>query len=174
MGYEIFTKKVQYRGSPGISLTKMGIVAFNKGSAAMLQKDAIEHVLLLWDKDKRMIGIRSITKKDPRSYKVRMNTRGDGASFSALTFLKYIEYDISTTRTFPANWNEQQQMFEIQVPEEYFKKDALATTSNTSSKTEDVKSNKVHMCTECGRICKDAFGLRNHRRLAHGIKTLTI
>ena len=127
MGYEIFTRKVQYRGSPGISITKMGVLSFNKGASIILQKEAVESVLLLWDKEKRMMGIRSITKKDQRSYKVRMNKRGDGAGFSAATFLKYIEYDTSETRSFLANWNEQQQMFEIEVPEEYLKKDALFT-----------------------------------------------
>jgi len=177
MGYEIFTRKTQYRGSPGISLTRKGILAFNKGASTILQKEAVENVLLLWDKEKRMIGIRPIGKKDPRSYMVHMNKRGDGAGFSAATFLKHIEYKTSETRSFLAQWNELQQMFEIEVPEEYLKKDVLVTptvinkgqhtTTMKTSKVEDMTSNEGCICKECGRTCKSPSGLHNHMRLAH-------
>lgn len=122
MGYEIFNRKVQYRGAPAISFTSLGRFAFNKAATMQLEKAAVENVLLLWDKENRRIGVRPITKKDDRAYKIHWNKRGDGAGFSAATFLKHIEYNASETRTFPARWDEEQLIFEIEVPKEHFTK----------------------------------------------------
>jgi hypothetical protein len=120
--YEIIDRKIVYRGSPMITVTTVGRLSFNKGAAEIIKKEAIENVLLLYDKERRYIGIRSIAKKDPRSYQIHWNKRGDGAGFSATTFLKIIEYSASETRTFPLLWDEHQQMFEIALPEDCFTK----------------------------------------------------
>ncbi len=122
MGYEIIGRTIVYQGSPMITLTAKGRLSFNKAASSILQKEAVENVLLMWDKERRYIGIRSIAKKDPRSYKIHWNKRGDGAGFSAATFLKIIEYNASETRSYEVQWDEQQQTFEIEVPKEYFTK----------------------------------------------------
>ena len=89
---------------------------------------------MLWDKEKRQIGVRSIAKKDPRSYTIHWSKRGDGASFSAATFLRYIEYDASESRTFQARWDEQQLMFEIEIPKEHFKPGGFITPMKRTKK----------------------------------------
>jgi hypothetical protein len=136
MSYEIFNRKVQYRGTMAIALTKMGQLSFNKGASNFLQERSVGNVILLWDKEKRKIGIRPITEKDPRSYNIHWNKRGDGAGFSVATFLKYIEYDASETRTFPARWDEQQLMFEIEVQKEHFKPGGYITPMIRTKKPE--------------------------------------
>jgi len=125
MGFEIFNRKVQWSGEPAITLNKLGRVSFNKTASTKLQKEAVENVLLLWDKENRLIGVRPITKKDNRAYRISWSTRGDGCGFSATTFLKYIGYDASESRSFAAQWDEQEQIFKVEVPEAYLIKDGV-------------------------------------------------
>src|SRR5664280_1381218 len=152
MSFEIFSRKVQWKGSPAIYLTKMGLFSFNKTASTRFQKEAVENILLLWDKEKRLIGVRPITKKDNRAYKLYWSKRGDGCSFSALTFLKFIGFDISETRSMPILWDEQEDK------------------STKPPKIEDTISNEDLVCKICGRTCKSPSGLHNHMRLAHSTK----
>ena len=121
MAFEIFARKVQWKGSPAVSFTKLGRFSFNKAATIQVEKNAVENVLLLWDAEKRLIGVRPITKKDVRAYKVHTGKRGNGCGFSASTFLKYIGYDMSESRSMPAKWDESEEMFIIEVPGEYFR-----------------------------------------------------
>jgi hypothetical protein len=121
MAFEIFARKVLWKGSPSVTFSKLGRFSFNKSATAQFEKNAIENVLLLWDAEKRLIGVRPITKKDARSYKVHMGKNGNGCGFSASTFLKYIGYDITESRSMPAKWDDSAEMFIIEVPEEYLK-----------------------------------------------------
>ncbi len=120
MAYEIFTRKVRRVGSPAVTLSTLGRLALNKAAADILHRSAVEHVLLLWDAEARKFAVRPITKKDERAYKLHYGKKGNGAGFSAVTFLAHIGYDYSKTRSHPAIWNEDQQMFEVEVPQECF------------------------------------------------------
>jgi hypothetical protein len=122
MAFEIFSRKVNRGGSPSVSFTTLGRIAFNKSATTQFEKDAVENVLLMWDESKRTVGIRPITKKDQRAYKVHYGKKGNGCGFSASTFLRYIGYNISETRSIPAKWDVQEGMFLIEVPEEYLQK----------------------------------------------------
>ncbi len=121
MAFEIFTRKVQWRGVPSVTFTKMGRFAFNKAATEKLEENAVEDVLLLWDAGKRIIGVRPITKRDSRSYKLRPGKRGNGSGFSSATFFQYIGYDYSDSRSFPAKWDEDEGIFLIEVPAEHLK-----------------------------------------------------
>jgi hypothetical protein len=101
----------------------LGRVSFNKAATALFEKNAVENVLLLWDEQNRLVGVRPITKKDNRAYKLHFGKKGNGAGFSAATFLTYIRYDLSESRSILARWDEQEQMFVIEVPQEYLGKD---------------------------------------------------
>jgi hypothetical protein len=120
MGYEIFSKKRKYIGVPAISITKFGQLHFNKASSVILQKEAVENVLMLWDKERKSVGIRAINKKDSRSYNMRWSKRGDGASFSIASFLRHIEYNATESRSFQVQWDDEQRMFEFTINGEYF------------------------------------------------------
>ena len=120
MPYEIFTRKVRRMASPAVTFNKMGRLQFNKAATAKLEKDAAENVLLLWDATLRKVGIRSITKKDPRSYKIAYGVKGNGAGFSAKTFFDYIGLDYSETRSIPVEIGEGDILLEFQIPEDYF------------------------------------------------------
>jgi hypothetical protein len=121
MGYEIFTRKVIRAGSPTVAISKSGKIALNKSSTVTLERNAVEFVLLLWDKDRRKIGIRPITKKDARAYRLKYGPKNNGAYFSAKTFFDYIGVDYSETRSFPAVWAEDESLLEAEVPTEFMK-----------------------------------------------------
>ena len=123
MPFEIFSRKVQWGGSPAVTFTKTGRVAFNKTATKKFEDEAIENVLMMWDEARHLVGIRAISKKDARAYKIHFGIKGNGCHFSASTFLKYIGYDYAETRTFPAIWETQEAMFAVEVPEEHLKKE---------------------------------------------------
>ncbi len=122
MTWEIFTRKVRRGGNPSITFNKLGRLALNKPATAKFEQDAVEFVLLLWDPVKRQIGIRPITKKDNRSYRLAYGKRGNGAGFSAKTFFDYIGIDYSESRQFPVRWDEGESMYIAEIPTENFQK----------------------------------------------------
>lgn len=121
MPFEVFSRKTSRLGTPMMTFTTLGRIALNKSATRILEKDAVEFVVLLWDRDARRVGIRPLTKRDPRSYQVSYGKKGNGAGFSAKTFLDYIEYDYNVSRSFPVEWNEKEGQFEAQIPAEHFK-----------------------------------------------------
>jgi hypothetical protein len=119
MGYTIFERKRIQSGTPGVSFSTGGRVGINQAATQILQANAVENVLLLWDEERRRVAIRPITKKDKRAYRL---TQGKSSSmFSGKSFLEYIGYDMGETRSFPAEWNEEDEIFEVEIPAEYFK-----------------------------------------------------
>ncbi|MFI5304339.1 MAG: hypothetical protein ACHQYP_06025, partial [Nitrospiria bacterium] len=120
MGFMIFSRKVQYRGDPAVSFSNLGRISLNKAATNILEKNAVEFILLLWDAERKMVGIRPITKKIENAYVLHVGKRGNGSMFSASTFLKFIGFDMSKTRTMLAKWDDVEAMFVIKVPEEYF------------------------------------------------------
>jgi hypothetical protein len=134
MAMEFFSRKVRQTGSPSAAFTKMGRVAFNIMATANFEKKGVECVLLGWDKERRLVGIKpiSITKKDLRAYKLRAGgKKGNGSGFTASTFLRHIGFDLSETKSMPIEWDDKEEMFLVEVPEEYLKKDQPAPDQKT-------------------------------------------
>lgn len=119
MPFEIFARKTVRRGTPSVTTTKLGRIAINKAATEPFEKNAVEFVLLLWDAASHTFAIRPISKKDARSYRVTYGEKGNGAGFSAKTFLDYIGLDFSSSRSMPAMWNKDSDQLEVQVPTEY-------------------------------------------------------
>lgn len=122
MPYEIFTRKIRRMGTPSVTFNKMGRLQFNKAATAKFEKEAVEYVLLLWDAELNKVGVRLITKKDPRAYKVAYGDKGNGAGFSTKTFFDHIGLDYTETRTVPVELCEGDLLLEFQIPEDYFSK----------------------------------------------------
>jgi hypothetical protein len=117
--YEIFTRKTPRMGNPVMSFSKIGQISFNQSAARILQKEPIEYILLMWDSAEKKLALKSISnKKDPRAYRIRYNDKGNGASFSAKTFLDHAGIDYSERRPVPVEINPQSEMFlEVKIPE---------------------------------------------------------
>jgi len=122
--YEVFTRKVPRMGNPVMSFTRAGNVVFNTLAARELQKATIDHVLIMWDTESRKIALKSTSnKKDPRAYRVAYRDEGNGAGFSAKTFLDYIGVDYSARRAMDVDINANHELvIEVKVPDEFFKR----------------------------------------------------
>jgi hypothetical protein len=116
MSYVIFEKTVRRDTEPRVTISTLGRIQFNASASRILDKNAVETVLLQWDKDARRVGIKSITKKDDRAYKMRYAKKGKGAGFAAKTFLEWIGHNYSETKNYPCEWNEAESMFEVTLP----------------------------------------------------------
>jgi hypothetical protein len=121
MPFEIFARKTMRRGVPSVTATKLGRIAINKSATEHFEKNAVEFVLLLWDGAASRFAIRPILKKDSRSYRVTYGEKGNGAGFSAKTFLDHIGLDYSSSRSMSAMWNKESDQLEVQVPPEFLK-----------------------------------------------------
>ena len=121
MAYEIFGRRTRRLGSPAISFNKNGIIGFNKAATVKLKAEAVENVLVLWDSEHQRIAVRRIGKKDARSYHITFYKRDNGGGFSAKTFLDHIGFDFEQTRNMPVIWNEDEAMFEAEVPADCLK-----------------------------------------------------
>jgi hypothetical protein len=134
--FEIFERKVMRRGTPTITVTKLGRIAINKTATQVLEKQHVEFVLLMWSTTKHKIAIRPITKKDARAYNVTYGEKGNGAGFSAKTFCDYIGLDYTSSRSLPAAWNDDYTVLEAEVPAEFLKGAAQNAVSNKVTKME--------------------------------------
>src|ERR1035441_6053073 len=54
-----------------------------------------------------------------RAYRISYGAKGNGGGFSSVTFLNYIHYDWSKTRSFPMDWNESEGTFVFSIPAEH-------------------------------------------------------
>jgi hypothetical protein len=125
MAYEVFEKKsMARRGTPVMSISKLGQVVFNQPAAGILQKEAIERVLLLWDSSAKKLALKATSNKnDPRAYTIRFNPKGNGASFSAKTFLDYIGVDFEQRKQLAVEINTNSEYFiETKIPDSFFRK----------------------------------------------------
>lgn len=123
--YEIFTRKVPRMGNPTMGFSKIGTITFNQTAARILQKGTpIEYIFLMWDPAAKQMAMKSTSnKKDPRAYRIRYNDKGNGAGFSAKTFLDHIQADYSERRTIPVEINPDHEIFlEVRIPEEFLKR----------------------------------------------------
>ncbi|MGA8764831.1 MAG: hypothetical protein WB562_18325 [Candidatus Sulfotelmatobacter sp.] len=102
-----------------VTLMATGRMSLNKIAGKRLEENAIEHVLLLWDKDVRRVGIKPITKKDTRAYKLSYSSTHNAAGFSAVTFFRFINYDWDKTRSYQIEWNEDENMYVFSIPAEH-------------------------------------------------------
>ncbi len=88
-----------------------------------MNKEAVETILLLWDKDSYRFAMRPIAKKDSRSFNIRYSKKEKaitGAAFSGVMFLRHIGYDFSETKTYPVRWNSDEALFEVDLPKDRF------------------------------------------------------
>jgi hypothetical protein len=120
MAWETYTRQIIRTGEPAITLGKMGRIGMNMVATNILENAKATHVVLMWDKEALKCALRIGTSKEAGAYKLTYNDKGNGAGFSAVTFLNYIHYDWTETRSFNAEWSDDEQMFVFSIPAEHF------------------------------------------------------
>jgi hypothetical protein len=153
MGFEIFTRQMIRTGDPMVTLMATGRMSLNKMAGHRFEQKAVDHVLLLWDKETRQAAIKPISKKDTRSYKLSYASKGNSAGFSAVTFFRFINYDWDETRSYPLEWNEEDNMYIFTIPPEHLSGSARTRRNPnwhpkpkaTSKSTGKQKEHAAHM-----------------------------
>lgn len=122
MGYEIFEKKTPRLGTPVMSFSKIGSISFNQTASRKFEKIGVKNVLLMWDSDARKLALKATSdEKDPRSYVIRYNDKGNGASFSAKTFLDYAGIDYSQRKPMTIEISPDKDfLLEVKIPDSLF------------------------------------------------------
>jgi hypothetical protein len=120
MAWEVYTRQTIRTGEPAVTIGKMGRIAFNMIATATFESKKVTHVVLMWDKELFKCGVKSATSKDVGAYTLTYNEKSNGAGFSAVTFLNYIRYDWTETRSFNAEWDEEEELLVFSIPAEHF------------------------------------------------------
>jgi hypothetical protein len=116
MAFEVFTREFVRSSAPKVTITSLGRFSINNGASALLKTNPqTEWVLLLWDGATNRVAIQPVKKGDIRAYPLKAyGPKGrSGTGFSAVTFLNFINYDWSETRSFAAEWTEGMLVFKI-------------------------------------------------------------
>ena len=105
MAFEVFKKgSAPVSTVPSVTIQKRGLLSLNKTAALMLaagDSDEIpEGVELLWDSDRRVIGIRPAPITNPNAYPLRPQGQKSSGPFliAGTMFTKYIGIDTSAAR----------------------------------------------------------------------------
>lgn len=119
MAYAIYERTNTRVSTPTITLATNGRIILNVAATRIFHGNAVEFVLLLFDKDQEKIALRPISKKDKRAYKITYPKNLNGCSFSGKGFLDFAKVDYSKKRSFPAVWNENDGLLELSLSEEF-------------------------------------------------------
>ena len=117
-----------------MTIGKMGRLAFNMVAVAILRKHDATHVVLMWNSESNECAVKIVSSKDAGAYTLTYNAKYNGADFSSVTFLNYIRYDWTETRSFNAIWNGSEKMLVFSIPQQYF-----GTSGKLSQKLGKVK-----------------------------------
>ena len=120
MAWELYARQVIRTGEPAVTITKMGRIALNKLASELMEKQQAAHIVILWDREKFRCGIKVANSKDVGAYNLTPGSLGNGAGFSAVTFLNYIKYDWTSTRSFTADWDDAEKILAFSIPKEHF------------------------------------------------------
>ena len=139
--FKIFEKKAMRTTEPLATLMVSGRIGLNKTASARLVENAVERALLLWDEETRQVGIRPLSKKDPRSYKLNQSKKAASLALSTLTFFQHINYKLDKTRSFPVEWNDEEGMYVFTIPAEHL--NASARKKQSAKPAPKVQAAKV-------------------------------
>ncbi|MGO9121568.1 MAG: hypothetical protein ACLQPD_28650 [Desulfomonilaceae bacterium] len=90
--------------SPTITLGKTGIIGLNTAVVRILGDR--RHGLLMFDKEKGLIGIRILRKAEPDAYPIGVIAQKSHATMSGVAFMKTYGIELMETRAFPATYDE--------------------------------------------------------------------
>jgi hypothetical protein len=94
-------------------------MAMNTAASEKLKGIGAEFMVLMWDQEAKRIALKVVTD-DKTAYRITYGVKGNGAGFSAKTFLDFIAYDQSKSSSYSIEWNDNEKMFEVALPAESF------------------------------------------------------
>lgn len=102
--------------SPQVSIKSTGTISFDKAYAASIGFGDATHVILFFDPQKKLVGVKRAT--DPRDDgALKLSHRQRVSSVRGRTFFEHYGISLETTRRFPVRYDEEAQMAIIEMRE---------------------------------------------------------
>jgi hypothetical protein len=119
--FEVYTRELVRGGAPKVTITNYGRFGINNTASNLLKQNHAGSVLLLWDKADHKIAIQAVKTADNSTYPLQTYSPegNSGTGFSAITFLKFIGYNWTETRSFRAEWIAADNMLVFTIPPEH-------------------------------------------------------
>jgi len=114
--WETFRRK--YRPSPKsptITLAKSGIIGLNTAVVSLLGER--KYGLLLFDRDRGLMGIRLLEKNEPNAYPIGVIAEKSHGTISGVAFMKTYGIEPIETRAFPASYDDKNNILFADVSE---------------------------------------------------------
>lgn len=70
---------------------------------------------LYWDQEQDKVGIKPVRTKEDSAYHITYVTKANVGCISGVAFLTYAEIPHKETTSFPAQWNEREELLEFKV-----------------------------------------------------------
>jgi hypothetical protein len=116
-----FTREFVRTTAPKITISNFGRISINNSASDLMAKSRDVFAILLWEAATNRVGIQPVKKEDKTTYHLKAyGPKGtSGTGFSAVTFLNFINYDWSVTRSFSVEWNASDNMLVFTIPQEH-------------------------------------------------------
>ncbi len=117
MAFEKFRKKISARSrNPLVSIRRDGYIVMN-GSAVESYLGPARHVHLLYDPQKKRVGVKPLRAEEADAYAARGRDirGGKGIMVYAATFLKYYGIVAEASRAYAPAWDEQAKMLVVEL-----------------------------------------------------------
>jgi hypothetical protein len=100
--------------NPMVTLSKSGMIGLNSAvTRNILGENKFAH--LLFEKEKRLIGIRFLKQSDPDTYPVKYTKSRSHATISGVSFLKANNIFPSETTAYPATYDEPSKILVVNI-----------------------------------------------------------
>ena len=105
MAWEIFRRTSRPSPKdPTITLAKSGIIGLNSAVVRLLAER--RYCILLFDKEKGLMGIKILKKNEPDAYHIGVIAQKSHGSISGVSFMRAYGIEPIQTRAFPASYDD--------------------------------------------------------------------
>lgn len=114
MGFEMYKSKGGKSSKPSVTITAAGAMSLSKACFDKYLGDK-NFVQLYFDKDRRLVGIKSVDKEGDNTFKVTRSGNRASGSIAGRSFLNHLEIDFSKRKKFIPEWNEKEGMLVFKI-----------------------------------------------------------
>ena len=116
MAFQRYERKGGKYYDPMISIGTAGQIIINRAAIEKYHGlSRTKFVDLYFDKDKGIIGIKHVDKKDNGTFKFTSNKIGSNSSIAGKSFLKHHGIDFKAVKRYVPSWNGKEEMLTIEV-----------------------------------------------------------
>lgn len=114
MAFEVFRgRNRKFVNEASVTLGVSGSIGLNAYVVRHIGESRF--AMLMFDRERDLIGIKFINKHDPDAYPVKVSGRSNHGSISGTAFLKSFGLFPSKTKNYPANYDDKDKMLTVDV-----------------------------------------------------------